>query len=187
MMTMVRSYTATSILIAATLILLVFGLYGDARNAIIQDELTAKSYGQLADVIPTINDWGIQGRPNQSEPFTAWANVTDDDGDLANVSVHVIGPNMTLHQLMSFNSSLYVTDLDALTEVGVYDLYVTATDLANNTRYGRHLHVEIEPEYTGPPDPGIIMPYVVSLSLSAGVLVLIVAYLYGQKYRERMS
>ncbi len=135
----------------------------------------------VADVSPSIYDWGIAGRPNMSEPFTVWANVTDDDLDLANVSVYVNGPNTTIRELMTYNGSLYVENLDALLEAGTYDIYITATDLANNTRVSRHEYVELQTETTTVVDPNITMPYVVASSLCIGLIACIGAYLYRQR------
>ena len=136
---------------------------------------------QLADVSPSIYDWGITGKPNMSEPFTVWANVTDDDFDLANVSVYVNGPNTTIRETMAYNGSLYVENLDALLHTGTYDIYIVATDLANNTRVSRHENIELQTETTTVVDPGITMPYVVASSLSIGLIVSIVAYRYRQQ------
>jgi hypothetical protein len=142
---------------------------------------------QLADALPTIYDWGIIGRPDESEAFTVWANVTDDDLDLANVSVHVSGPNTTINELMPFNGTFYVTNLDAFVAVGTYDIYVSATDLANNTRQGRHIFVEIQSGSTETADPNITMPVVVVSSLITGFLVCVVAYFYKQCKHQNIA
>jgi hypothetical protein len=185
---MVHVRNATSILMVATVIIVAAGLCAPISRTVLQgSSFSQESYSHIADVSPSIYDWDIVGRANQGEPFSVWANVTDDDDDLANVSVHVNGPNMTLQRLMPFNGSLYVTNLDALVEIGVYDIFVTATDYANNTRYGRHLHIEIASNTTELPDPNITMPYVVISSLGAGALVTIIAYLYGRKYVEKTT
>jgi hypothetical protein len=128
---------------------------------------------QLADALPTIYDWGIIGRPNESEAFT--------------VSVHVSGPNTTINELMPFNGTFYVTSLDAFVAVGVYDIYVSATDLANNTRQGRHIFVEIQSGSTETPDPNITMPVVVVSSLITGFIVCVVAYFYGQRKHQNIA
>jgi hypothetical protein len=156
-------------------------LFVSTKGMLPFDQARGQCVSRLADVSPSIYDWGIIGRPNMSEPFTVWANVTDDDLDLANVSVYVNGPNTTIHELMTYNGSLYVENLDALLEAGTYDIYIIATDLANNTRVSRHEYIGLQTETTTVVDPGITMPYVVASSLSIGLIVCVVAYLYGQR------
>jgi hypothetical protein len=151
------------------------------------DNIREQETNQIADVSPTIYDWGIIGRPNESVAFIVWANVTDEDGDLANVSVHVSGPNTTIHEIMPFNGSLNVINLDAFLEIGIYDIYVSASDLANHTRVGRHVFVEIQAETTDTPDPNITMPIVVVSSLIAGFIVCVVAYFYGKRMNDHTS
>jgi hypothetical protein len=147
----------------------------------ITDDMQEQDINQLANVSPTINDWGIIGKPNESVVFTVWANVTDDDNDLANVTVHVNGPNTAINKIMPFNGTLNVTNLDAFIDYGIYDIYVTATDLANNTRVGRHIFVEIQADVTTLPDPNLTMPVVVVSSLIAGFIVFVVAYFYEKR------
>jgi len=140
-----------------------------------------QKFDQVADVGPSIYDWGYDGRPNESEAFTVWANVTDDDSDLVNVSIHVSGPNTAINELMPFNGTFYVTNLDAFHDIGTYNLYVSATDLANHTTNGRHIYVSILGETTDVPDPYLTMPVVVVSSLIAGLIVCIIAYFYGPR------
>lgn len=143
-----------------------------------------QKFNQVADVSPSIYDWGYEGRPNESEAFTVWANVTDDDSDLANVSIHVSGPNTTINELMAFNGTFYVADLEAFQDVGTYNMYVSATDLALHTITGRHIYVVISIPTTELPDPYLTMPFVVISSLIAGLIVCYVAYYYGSRRPE---
>ncbi|RDE15292.1 MAG: hypothetical protein C4K48_04410 [Candidatus Thorarchaeota archaeon] len=174
-----NSYALTFLVLAVLFSSLVLSVSTTGVVSVAQTQ--GQGATRLADVSPSIYNWGITGRPNMSEPFTVWANVTDDDLDLANVSVYVNGPNTTIHELMSYNGSLYVEDLDALLDAGTYDIYVTATDLANNTRVSRHEYIELQMETTTVVDPNITMPYVVASSLCIGLVACIVAYLYRQR------
>jgi hypothetical protein len=160
------------------LILFSCGCLPVSMESQLADSIKGVECNQLADVLPTINDWGISGHPNESEAFTVWANVTDADLDLANVSVHVSGPNTTINELMPFNGTFYVASLEAFVDVGIYDMYVSATDFANNSRLGRHVFVQIQADSTDTPDPNITMPFVVVSSVIAGIVVCIVAYYY---------
>ena len=56
---------------------------------------------------PNIWDWNYYGRANQSEAFTVWANVTDNEGGdgIRNVTININGPNVTIHDLMLFNGT----------------------------------------------------------------------------------
>jgi len=174
-----NSYALTFLVLAVLFSSLVLSVSTTGVVSVAQTQ--GQGATRLADVSPSIYNWGITGRPNMSEPFTVWANVTDDDLDLANVSVHVSGPNTTIHEVMPYNGSLYVENLDALLDSGTYDIYVTATDLANNTRVSRHEYIELQMETTTVVDPNITMPYVVASSLCIGLVACIVAYLYRQR------
>ncbi|MDH4214352.1 MAG: hypothetical protein OEV85_10555 [Candidatus Thorarchaeota archaeon] len=180
---MVIHQRSANIIVVVTLLILVsnIAILTNRVESQTTDGFGEKEFNRIADVSPSIYDWGITGRANESAAFTVWANVTDDDLDLANVSVHVDGPNTTIHELMPFNGTFYVTNLDALHNFGLYDIYVTATDLANNTREGRHISVEIIPDTTEPPDPSITMPIVVISSVITGFIVCVVAYLYAKR------
>jgi len=148
------------------------------------DSEQVQRFNQIADVSPSIYDWGYHGRPNESEAFSVWANVTDDDSDLANVSIHVSGPNTTINELMTFNGTFYVADIGAFQDIGTYNMYVSATDLANHTITSRHIYVVISPQTTEPPDPYLTMPYVIVSSLIAGIVVCLIAYYYGSRRLE---
>lgn len=171
------------ILLAITFLVLLSGIVlpiGKSGSYFTNSE-QEKRFNQIADVSPSIYDWGYEGRPNESEAFTVWANVTDDDSDLANVSIHVSGPNTTINELMTFNGTFYVADLDAFQDVGTYNMYVSATDFAFHTITGRHIYIVISIPTTEPPDPYLTMPYVVISSLIAGIIVCFVAYYYGSR------
>ncbi len=182
---MMAQYKRTSYILTFLVLVVLFSslvLSVSTKGILSVAHVQGQRVPHLADVSPSIYDWGITGKPNMSEPFTVWANVTDDDLDLVNVSVYVNGPNTTIHELMTYNGSLYVEDLDALLETGTYDIYITATDLANNTRVSRHEYVELQTETTTVVDPGATMPYVVVSSLGFGLIVCIGAYFYRQRH-----
>jgi len=180
---MVVHRRSANILLVISLLLLVSSINFPTGRIGLQmtDRLEEIEVNHIADVSPSIYDWGITGRANESVAFTVWANVTDDDGDLANVSVHVIGPNTTIHELMPFNGTFYVTNLDALHDFGNYDITVSATDLANHTRTSYHIQVEIQDESIYTPDPNITMPFVVASSIITGIIICVAAFFYGQR------
>ncbi|MBN2230130.1 MAG: hypothetical protein JW779_11130 [Candidatus Thorarchaeota archaeon] len=130
---------------------------------------------------PSIWSSGILGRANESDPFTVWANVTDDDEDLVNVTVHVNGPNATLHEIMTFNGTYYERDMNPLPNPGTFDIYVSAIDTQNNTRIGRHISVTILEDIPDPVDPIITLPIVVISSIALGAVVFIIALQYEKR------
>lgn len=135
---------------------------------------------------PNIWEWNYSGRPNESEAFSVWANVTDNEGGdgIRNVTINILGPNVTLHNLMIFNGTYYETDIDAFPNPGTFNMFVNAYDMNNNTRFGRHLIVIVEEDVEPPVDPLVTLPVVV---LSSGILAVIVigfALMYDRRQEE---
>ena len=179
LITMVRLRFTTGVVVAFLAILLTGTLFSSFASAdnfeISQDETN-----------PNIWDWGITGRPNESEAFSVWANVTDNEGGVGirNVTINISGPNVTIHDLMIFNGSFYEASLDAFPNHGEFDLYVSAMDLNNNTRLGRHLTVIIEEDVGPIVDPMVTLPIVVITSCALLVIVIMAAMFYDKKQAE---
>ena len=135
---------------------------------------------------PAIWDWNYTGRPNESEAFSVWANVTDNDGGVGilNVTIHITGPNVTVHDLMTFNGSFYEADVDAFPNPGDFTLYVSAMDLNYNNRDGRILYVTIEEDVEPTVDPMLTLPVVVSSSIVIAVIVMMFALMYDKRQIE---
>ncbi|TFH05978.1 MAG: hypothetical protein E4H14_11670 [Candidatus Thorarchaeota archaeon] len=132
---------------------------------------------------PNIWDWGYTGNPNESEAFSVWANVTTHSGGLgvANVTINIFGPNVTVHDLMTFNGSFYEADVEAFPNPGEFLLYVTATDLNGQYRDGRTVYVTIEDDDDPTVDPLLTLPVVVSTSIVLAVIVMIFALMYDKR------
>ncbi|MBE0526499.1 MAG: hypothetical protein IH631_06120, partial [Candidatus Thorarchaeota archaeon] len=132
---------------------------------------------------PNIWDWNYSGRPNESEAFSVWANVTDNEGGdgIRNVTINILGPNVTVHDLMIYNGSLYEADIDAFPNPGTFDMFVKAYDLNNNTRLGRHITIIIEEDVAPPVDPILTQPLVVSSSIVLAVIVVLFALMYDRR------
>lgn len=180
LITMVRLRTPTgvvvtffTILLTATL-LISFTSAGDFQ--ISQDETR-----------PTIWDWGITGRPNESEAFSVWANATDNEGGVGilNVTINISGPNVTVHDLMTFNGSFYEASVDAFPNPGEFRIYVSAMDMNNNTRDSTTVTIIIEENAEPIVDPMITLPIVVSTSCVLLVIVIMAAMLYDKKQIEQ--
>ena len=176
LITMVSPRTPTSIVVAFLAILLtgtLFISFASAGNFQISQDTTN----------PTIWDWDYTGRPNESEAFSVWANVTDNDGGVGilNVTINISGPNVTVNDLMLSNGSFYEASVDAFPNPGEFRMYVSAMDLNNNTRDGRVETIIIE-EYEEPTvDPTLTIPIVVSTSSVLLVIVIMFAMLYDKK------
>ncbi len=135
---------------------------------------------------PNIWDWGYYGHPNESEPFSVWANVTDNEGGVGieNVTINISGPNVTVHDLMTYNGSFYEADVDAFPNPGEFVMVVRAMDLNNNTRDGRIIRITIEDVSDEPIDPIMTLPVVVASSSLLAVIVIVAALLYDRKQKE---
>jgi len=140
-----------------------------------------------ASTAPNIWDWGYTGRPNASEAFSVWANVTVHEGGLgiANVTINISGPNVTVHDLMTYNGSFYVADVEAFPNPGEFLLYVTAFDLNNQSRDGRTIYITIEEDDELTVDPILTLPIVVSSSIVLAVVVMMFALLYDRRQTEQ--
>ncbi len=177
--TMVRLRTPTGVVVTFLAILLTGTLlisFTSASSFQISQDSTA----------PNIWDWDYTGRPNESEAFSVWANVTDNDGGVGilNVTINITGPNVTIHDLMIFNGSYYEASLDAFPNPGEFRMYVSATGMNNQTRDGRIATVIIEEEGEPTVDPIVTLPIVVSTSLVLLVIVLMAAMFYDKKQTE---
>ena len=135
---------------------------------------------------PSIWDWNYYGRANQSEPFTVWANVTDNEGGdgIRNVTINILGPNVTVHDLMIFNGTYYEADIEAFPNPGTFDMSVVAYDLNNNTRLGRHITIIVEEDLPDPIDPIVTLPIVVASSGILAVSVFGISMIYDRRKEE---
>ena len=135
---------------------------------------------------PNIWEWGYTGRPNQSEAFSVWANVTVHEGGLgiANVTMHITGPNVTVHDLMTYNGSFYVYFAEAFPNPGQFILWVSAMDLNNDTRNGRIVYITIEADVEPTVDPILTLPAVVSTSILIAVITIVFALMYDRREEE---
>jgi hypothetical protein len=141
---------------------------------------------QVDTTAPNIWDWNYTGRPNESEAFSVWANVSVHEGGLGilNVTIHITGPNVTVHDLMTFNGSFYEADVDAFPNPGDFTLYVSAMDLNYDTRDGRILYVTIEEDVEPTVDPMLTLPVVVSSSIVIALIVMMFALMYDKRQIE---
>ncbi len=132
-------------------------------------------------VNPTIWAWGIEGEPELGQGFDVWANVTDADFDLANVTVEVVGPNMSINNLLTFNGTFYVGSVPSFPNDGEFSVRIKAFDLAGGSRTSARIYIDFESNPVIPVDPLLTMPIVVSSSLGLMVVVVGLACIYDRK------
>jgi hypothetical protein len=130
---------------------------------------------------PDVWAWGIEGDPLMGLGFDVWANVTDEDADLKNVSVQVNGPNMTLNSLMTFNGTLYTGAVPAFPNDGLFDVYILAYDTTNRSRTSSNVQYDFESDPVIPIDPNLTMPVVVISSIGLVAVVIGLAFVYDKK------
>lgn len=136
---------------------------------------------QVDHTPPSIWAWGISGNANQSVPFIAWANVTDDGVGVRNVTVRVSAPNYTLVEELTYNGTFYEGQLEPLLFPGEYDLQIRAYDMNNNTQTGRYIIVTITSTTDVTLDESLTMPAVVASSILLAIIVTMVAVFYDKR------
>jgi hypothetical protein len=149
--------------------------------------LVLSSVQHVTAASPDIWDWGIEGEPELGLEFDVWANVSDDDMDLKNVTVEVVGPNMSLNNLLTFNGTFYTGSVPGFPNDGEFRIRIIAYDLANNTRYGGFVYIEYDEDPAPPIDPAVTMPVVVGSSLGLIVFVTGLALVYDKRKRAEES
>ncbi|MFW9964778.1 MAG: hypothetical protein ACFFCX_14515 [Candidatus Sifarchaeia archaeon] len=130
---------------------------------------------------PDIWAWGIEGEPELGFGFDVWANVTDQDDDLKNVSVQVLGPNMTYRNLLVYNGTFHTGAVPAFPNDGTFSVRIRAYDLENNTRTSYPVYIDFEANRTTAVDPSVTMPIVVGSSVGFIVLIVVLAIIYDRR------
>ncbi len=131
---------------------------------------------------PSIDVWNISRSAYDGEPFTAWADVWDQNSGVRNVSLIIqdTALNRTEYELLD-NGSYYVASIGRLQSNRSHELWIYAFDMANNLATTYKLTVNlIESTYT-PIDPWVTMPTVVSSSLALMAMVICVAVVYDKR------
>jgi hypothetical protein len=134
---------------------------------------------------PTIWAWGIDGEAELQEPFSVWANVTDNEGGsgIQNVTLVVNGPNATIREAMTYNSTseLYEENVPALPNDGVFRVALHAFDMENNSRSSYDVDITVTVDEPRPVDQSVTLPAVVGGSLAVAAIVFFVAYSYDKR------
>jgi len=172
-MARLRLFTILSIIFVAVL------LSSSAQNT--NSMVIVKPNYTLSQTSPDVWAWGIEGDPLLGQGFDVWANVTDTDSDLRNVSVQVTGPNMTLNNLLTYNGTFYTGSVPAFPNDGLFNVLIRAYDLTNRSRTSYNVDFEYEENPIIPIDPNVSMPFVVGSSIGLVVLVIGFAMFYDRR------
>ncbi len=133
---------------------------------------------------PEIAAWGFDSAAASSGmPFIAWANVSDYESGVRNVTL-VVWPgweNTTLFPL-AFNGTLYTDIIPSLEADRVYTLKISAFDMANNSAESYSRTVDRRSSATTPIDPNKTAPVVITSSIIMMVAVSIVACIYDRRH-----
>lgn len=153
------------------------------RQMILQTHVFEPSILVLNDTLrPEISAWGLEGPVEQGLPFSAWANVSDTESGVRNVSLSVHGDNgqRSLYAL-GFNGSLYRADIPGLAVNATYSLYMIAFDMANNIATSYSRTADLTQRTTTAKDPTVTAPIVVGSSLALMAVVTVLAMVYDRR------
>ena len=146
--------------------------------------LPVEDYASTQDTIrPNIWGWDIIGNPADFSPFLVWANVSDADSGIQNVTLRISGPNVSLNAIMEFNASttLYERDVAPFPNNGTFYLQVEAFDNYNNSRTSTSRTIEAYSGSDDTIDPWLTMPLVVVSSLLMIAVVIGFALIYDRR------
>ncbi|MFW9921456.1 MAG: hypothetical protein ACFFED_17790 [Candidatus Thorarchaeota archaeon] len=133
---------------------------------------------------PEIYGWGIDGSVNTVDSFTVWANVTDTNSGILNVTAVIrVDANVssTTRTLMPFNGTFFSKTFSALEINHTYSIWVEAYDMELNLAqsYNRQFDLHVYPS-TGI-DPNVTLPFV----LTGSLVTFLVAVLLAREYQKR--
>ena len=133
---------------------------------------------------PTIHNWS-HSEIFADEYFEIWANVTDDDSGILNVTANAdvtSGNGTDSVFLLEYNGTLYVTDEAILAFNNIYRLWVESYDNAMNQRisYGRTIDLTPTDPANITKDPNLTMPYVIGSTLALFVVIIVFSFRYSK-------
>jgi hypothetical protein len=82
---------------------------------------------------------------------------------------------------MPFNGTFYTGSVPAFPNEGVFNVFIRAFDIANNSRESYDVAITFESDPVIPLDPSVTMPVVVGSSLGLMVVVMGLAVVYDRK------
>lgn len=134
-------------------------------------------------VAPSIHNWS-HSEITADEYFIIWANVTDDESGIHNVTAFaevVQGDANDLSFALESNGSLYVTNEAILSFNNSYRIWIEAYDTAMNHRSSYSRLVDLIPPETTK-DPYLTMPFVIGTTIILLAVIILLA-IYSSKRR----
>ena len=137
---------------------------------------------------PTIHNWSYS-EIVADEYFIIWANVSDDDSGILNVTAIADVTSGEANDsvfLLEFNGSLFITDEAILNFNNTYRLWVESYDNEMNHRisYGRTIDLHPTDPTDITKDPNLTMPYVIGSTLALLALIVLISFYYSKTKRE---
>jgi len=126
---------------------------------------------------PSIDAWGIDGPIRSGEQFTVWANVSDSESGVLNVSAEILQDgSLYSNSLLEFNGSYFARAIPGLEFNHTYELAIIAFDNAENRAesFTREFDLVINTDTTI--DPAVTLPIVVGSSMVVLVALAVFAY-----------
>lgn len=159
-------------------------VWGPPKNEMANRPSLTSSYSLAVNdtLRPEISGWGLEGPVTQGLPFSAWANVTDWESGVRNVSLSVL--NNTGYRskyALGFNGSLYKASIAGLALNATYTLTVIAFDMANNSATSYHRTVDLRGTTSTTIDQSVTAPIVIGSSLVLMGAVVALSVIYDRK------
>ncbi|MHA1481330.1 MAG: hypothetical protein ACTSQZ_07915 [Candidatus Thorarchaeota archaeon] len=131
---------------------------------------------------PDIYEWGIDGIVGGENSFTVWANISDNDSGVLNVSMLIkMDYNAPTETLMLSNGTFFVVEVFPLILNHTYRIWIESYDIALNRAqgYARNFDLTIDPN--PPIDPNLSFPFVVPSSLALFATVVLIGYVINRR------
>ncbi len=136
---------------------------------------------------PEIYAWGFDSTPVPETPFTVWANASDTQSEIKNVTVIIEQGNFEyFREALVFNGTHYAYQVLGLPNNYTYSVLLNAFDTYDNVAQTSVRTLDFVTYLNTPVDPTVTMPLVVVTSLGILAGVIFVAYIYDKRM-ERYS
>ncbi len=135
---------------------------------------------------PSIDAWGIDGPIRSGEEFTVWANVSDSESGVLNVSAKILqDSSLYSSPLLEYNGSYFASTIPGLELNHTYEISIVALDNAENRAesFSREFALVINTDTTI--DPEVTLPIVVGSSIV--VLVALAIFAYRTKEQKKRA
>jgi hypothetical protein len=170
----------------ATILLLSCVVFSSPADLQASHESVSKCLDNLAQdaVRPEISNWSIDGSVSSIASFVVWANVSDLNSGVLNVSVVIrrtTNGTLTTKQLMSFNGTVYTATAGPLDANNTYTIWIEAYDVALNLAQSYSRTFKLYVGSTSSVDPYITFPFVVGGGLVTFFAAVVLACIYDKR------